>query len=87
MNSLDKLLTSYTKFIVSSNKFLERIMQKLLEQKKLILFDDSDENDKNVINISKIFIGTQEQVKKSKYDAKYARKWKQQRQILFYTRI
>ena len=62
-------------------------MQKQLEKKKLILIDDSDENDNNVINISNIFIGTQEQIKKSKYDAKYARKWKQQRQRLFYTRI
>ena len=62
-------------------------MQKQLEQKKLILFDDSDENDNNAINISNIFIGTQEQIRKSKYDAKYARKWKQHRQRLFYTRI
>ena len=62
-------------------------MQKQLEQKQLFLFDDSDENDNNVINISNIFIGTQEQSKKSKYDAKYARKWKQQRQRVFYTRI
>jgi hypothetical protein len=61
-------------------------MQKQVEQKKLILFDDSEENDKDVINISNIFIGAQEHVKKSKYDAKYARKWKQQRHI-FYTRI
>ena len=87
MNSLDNLLTSYTKFIVSSNKFLERITQKQLEQRKLILFDDSEETDNNVINISNIFIGTQEQIRKSKYDANYARKWKQQRQRLFYTRI
>ena len=62
-------------------------MQKQLEQKQLFLFDDSDENDNNVINISNIFIGTQEQIRKSKYDAKYARKWKQQRQRVFYTRI
>ena len=62
-------------------------MQKQLEQKKLILFDDSDENDNNVINISNRFIGTQEQVKRSTYDANYARKLKQQRQRLFYTRI
>ena len=87
MNSLDNLLTSYTKFIVSSNKLLERIIQKQLEQKKLILFDDSEANDKNVINISNIFIGTQEQLKESKYGAKYARKLKQQRQRLFHTRI
>jgi len=87
MNSLDNLLTSYTKFIVSSNKFLERIIQKQLEQKKIILFDDSEENDNNVINISNIFIGTQEQIKRSKYGEKYARKLKQQRQRLFYTRI
>ena len=62
-------------------------MQKQLEQRKLILFDDSEENDNNVINISNIFIGTQEQIKKSKYDAKYARQWKQQRQRLCCTLI
>ena len=87
MNNLDNLINSYTKLIVSSIEFLERITQKQFEQKQLILFDDSEENDKNVINISNIFIGTQEQVKKSKYDAKYARKLKQQRQRLFFTRI
>ena len=62
-------------------------MQKQLEQKEILLFDDPDENENHVINISNIFIGTQEQIKKSKYDANYARKWKQQRQRLFYTRI
>ena len=63
MNSLDNLITSYTKFIVSSSKFLERIMQKQFQQKKLILFDDSEENDNDVTNISNLFIGTQEQIK------------------------